>query len=187
MGEAARRKKLGIYPKQTPTPRRVSEMVQQQMNIKLEDAEQIKCECGCLVFLTGSHAFKISALVSPTGQDMVVNKGFLVCLNCQKIYQSEDFLGPDTTQTDAADGYNNADQPDDTPGPVADQPGPQLDGVSASPTDAVTEIVQCGSCHRAIEATLVTKTVDYIDGYYGECLCGEKYFRPDAEDLPEEN
>ena len=65
--------------------------MQQTININLKDAQDVKCtECEGEVFV---HAFlikKISALVSPTGQEVLAPVQVFQCSNCQHI--NKEFL-----------------------------------------------------------------------------------------------
>ena len=79
MGEARERMKLrnqGLLP---PLPQGQG----QQIEVDLTHAKQIGCKCGGKVFLQGGfNLFAISAIVSPTGQDLIANKPVLYCARC---------------------------------------------------------------------------------------------------------
>ncbi len=58
----------------------------QQMPITPEmmrNAKQRECACGCKYFVPAVMVQSISALVSPTGQELVVQHPVLVCLECR--------------------------------------------------------------------------------------------------------
>lgn len=77
MGEAKRRMDagLGFTPGALPA--------NQQIQIDLKNATQKVCECGCQYFQTVSMAYIVSALVSPTGQELLAQRPILVCLQCK--------------------------------------------------------------------------------------------------------
>lgn len=63
-------------------------MQQQQaipVQIDLKNAKQKECPCGCKVFQQAFEVFTVSALVSPTGQEMIASKPVMVCLACRNI------------------------------------------------------------------------------------------------------
>jgi hypothetical protein len=53
-----------------------------QIEVDLTHAKQIQCKCGGKIFLQGINLFSISAIVSPTGQDLIANKPLLYCARC---------------------------------------------------------------------------------------------------------
>jgi len=91
MGEARRReelRKIGALPPQQPGRG-------QTIKVDLTHAKQIRCKCGGKVFLPGGVTlFSVSAIVSPTGQDLIANKP---CAYCAKCFEP---MGPDTTTID---------------------------------------------------------------------------------------
>lgn len=58
---------------------------QQTIRVDLTEADQRTCECGCKLFIPAVTVFKISALVSPTGQEMMAQKPVLVCMDCKSL------------------------------------------------------------------------------------------------------
>jgi len=63
----------------------------QKINIDIADAQPVKCvECDCEKFDMKYLIRKISALLSPSGQDMVIPIQVFACSNCGMI--PEDFM-----------------------------------------------------------------------------------------------
>lgn len=61
---------------------------QQQIRVNLKDAEDIKCdECDCLYFKPAVMIKKLSALISPTGQDTMVPVQLFQCSKCGHVNQ----------------------------------------------------------------------------------------------------
>ena len=79
---------LGKVPGQVP-----GQTGTQQINVNLEDADQMVCDCGCQVFQTGTFVFRISAILSPTGKEVLVNQGILICMQCKTVLQQKDIAG----------------------------------------------------------------------------------------------
>ena len=77
MGEAKRRMDagLGFGPKAL--------QANQQIQIDLKNATQKVCECGCQYFQAVVMAYVVSALVSPTGQELLAQRPILICLQCR--------------------------------------------------------------------------------------------------------
>ena len=73
---------------------------QKQVQMDLRNATPMACHCGSSLFQQAVLVFKVSALVSPTGQELVANQPVLVCLNCKTP------LGVDPEVDKAADGYD---------------------------------------------------------------------------------
>jgi hypothetical protein len=64
----------------------------QQININLKEAEDIKCdECAHLYFSPAVLIKKISALMSPTGKEMLAPIQIFQCSSCNHV--NEQFLG----------------------------------------------------------------------------------------------
>jgi hypothetical protein len=57
----------------------------QQFQIDLKNATPKVCECGSEFFTPAVKLFTVSALVSPTGIDMVAQQPVLVCMGCKKV------------------------------------------------------------------------------------------------------
>jgi len=55
---------------------------QQQIQIDMKNAIPKLCICGCDTFLPATKLFSVSALVSPTGQELTVQQEVLVCKLC---------------------------------------------------------------------------------------------------------
>ena len=77
MGEAARRAAAGgpMFNQLKPG---------QQFQVDLKNAVPKVCECGSELFIPAVKLFTISALVSPTGQELTAQQPVLICLKCQK-------------------------------------------------------------------------------------------------------
>ena len=76
MGEANRLRESGVQFKQM----RPGEQIQ----VDLKNATPKACECGCKYFIPVVMLYTVSALVSPTGQEMMAQQPVLVCLECKK-------------------------------------------------------------------------------------------------------
>ena len=61
----------------------------QQVKVDLSQAETMKCEhCGNVVFIKGTVLKRLSALVSPTGQEAIVPIEIYSCGNCGEVPKS---------------------------------------------------------------------------------------------------
>ena len=82
MGEAARHKqfmmKNGMQPGHT-----------QQINVDLSKSPPRACACGCKYFMQAVTVHVISALVSPTGQELTAQVPVLICLECKAVLSLE--------------------------------------------------------------------------------------------------
>lgn len=56
-----------------------------QLNKMVLEAPNVTCECGCKTFVQVSVLKKISALISPTGRQEVVEIPLYQCSKCGKI------------------------------------------------------------------------------------------------------
>ena len=74
MGEANRLRENGVQFKQM----RPGEQIQ----VDLKNATPKVCECGCKYFIPVAMLYTVSALVSPTGQEMMAQSPVLVCQRC---------------------------------------------------------------------------------------------------------
>ena len=78
MGEAARRRKFmmqnGIKPAGQP----------QQIKVDLSKSPPRACACGCKYFIPAVTVHTISALMSPTGQELTAQVPALICLECKE-------------------------------------------------------------------------------------------------------
>lgn len=57
----------------------------QQIQVDLKDAVPQFCECGSQYFIPAIRVFKLSALLSPTGQELTAQQPVLVCMECKKL------------------------------------------------------------------------------------------------------
>jgi hypothetical protein len=55
----------------------------QQVRVDLKNAVPKTCACGCGYFIQAVKCYTVSALVSPTGQELPVQVPVLVCLDCR--------------------------------------------------------------------------------------------------------
>jgi hypothetical protein len=75
MGEALRMREKGVQFKQLQPG--------QQFQVDLKNAVPKACECGGKYFQAVVMLFTVSALVSPTGQEMLAQQPVLVCMDCK--------------------------------------------------------------------------------------------------------
>jgi hypothetical protein len=80
MGEAIRVNQFGPQarinrPSHNPQP----------IQVDLKNAIPRECKCGCAIFIQGVKLYTISALVSPTGQELIAQQPVLVCKNCGEV------------------------------------------------------------------------------------------------------
>jgi len=75
MGEQRRREMSGFPRIQQLAPG-------QQIQIDLSKATQNVCPCGSKYFVSVIESWTVSALVSPTGQELHANRPALVCSKC---------------------------------------------------------------------------------------------------------
>ncbi|HUT43218.1 MAG TPA: hypothetical protein VMW95_02685 [Desulfobacterales bacterium] len=74
-----KRKKLGLAPQFNALK------PGQQVQVDLKNATQRVCdECGCKYFQPAVMIYTVSALVSPTGQELMAQQPALICLECRK-------------------------------------------------------------------------------------------------------
>ena len=80
MGESMERlKSTGMKMKQL-APGQQIQLTPKQM----ESAVSKVCECGCEYFIPAVKVSTISAIISPTGQELTTQTPCLVCLECHK-------------------------------------------------------------------------------------------------------
>lgn len=77
---------------------KVQPMKPQQVTFNVEGEEPERCVCGCAYFTPAVMVYKVSALVSPTGQELIAQRPVLLCMECRAV------LG----QKKAEGGANNA-------------------------------------------------------------------------------
>ncbi len=61
----------------------------QQIQVDVKDAKPRLCDCGCEYFVPVIKVYTLSALMSPTGQELIVQQPVLVCKGCDKTLQAE--------------------------------------------------------------------------------------------------
>ena len=76
MGEARRLRENGIQMK--------SIRPGEQIVIDVKNATQRECECGCKYFIPVVAVYTVSALMSPTGQELTAQQPVLICMDCKK-------------------------------------------------------------------------------------------------------
>lgn len=57
----------------------------QQVQVDLKNANQRACVCGCKHFIPVMTVYTISALVSPTGQELTAQVPVLICMECKEV------------------------------------------------------------------------------------------------------
>jgi len=77
MGEANRMRENGVQFKHLKPG--------EQIAVDLKNATQKLCECGKDLFIPAVKVYTVSALVSPTGQEMMAQQPVLVCLECKTL------------------------------------------------------------------------------------------------------
>ena len=61
----------------------------QAVEIDPKNAVQQECAtCGCKFFRLVMTVFKVSALVSPTGQELVIQQPVLICTKCEVVLET---------------------------------------------------------------------------------------------------
>ena len=81
MGEAQRRIGMGLVPKGIKPGQPI------QVEIDLKNATPRLCECGCKFFTTAVQLFMVSALLSPTGQELMAQVPALLCRECGTVLE----------------------------------------------------------------------------------------------------
>ena len=76
MEEARRRAELGLHPG-------MNSAQPQQVRVDLKNAVPKNCACGCGYFIQAIKCYTVSALVSPTGQELLAQQPVLVCMECK--------------------------------------------------------------------------------------------------------
>jgi len=83
MGEAKRMQDLGF--KMNPKANQP-----QQIQVDLRNATPQVCnKCGSNLFQPAIMLFSVSALLSPTGQELLAQQPVLVCLSCRESFTGE--------------------------------------------------------------------------------------------------
>lgn len=84
MGEARRRMEAGLMPQNTKPSLRPL-LPGEQIQIDLKNATPKVCECGCKYFIPVVACYTVSALVSPTGQELTAQQPILICMECKSL------------------------------------------------------------------------------------------------------
>jgi len=56
----------------------------QQVSIDVNQLQNVKCECGCEIFVPAVKVKRISAIISPSGKEEKAAVQTLVCIKCKK-------------------------------------------------------------------------------------------------------
>lgn len=75
MGEARRRMEMGLMPQP------------QQIQVDLKNATPRLCACGSKYFTPVVQVFTVSALLSPTGQELMAQVPALLCKDCGTVLE----------------------------------------------------------------------------------------------------
>ncbi len=81
MGEGRRLRENGIQFKQMKPG--------QPIQVDLKNAVPKVCGCGCKYFIPAVQLYTVSALMSPTGQELTAQQPVLVCKDCGKAVGEE--------------------------------------------------------------------------------------------------
>jgi len=57
----------------------------QQIQVDLKNATPKVCDCGCKYFIPVIAVYTVSALVSPTGQELTAQQPVLICKDCGEV------------------------------------------------------------------------------------------------------
>ena len=60
-----------------------------QVNVDLRNAKKLACKCGSELFKIAFEIYRVSAVVSPIGKDLNVQKPVLLCMECDTILQEK--------------------------------------------------------------------------------------------------
>ena len=56
------------------------------IQVDLKNATKQQCECGNDTFIPAIQVYKVSALISPTGQELIANQQVVICTKCFSLY-----------------------------------------------------------------------------------------------------
>lgn len=59
----------------------------QQIEVNVDGQDPEKCSCGCVYFQPAVMIYRVSALVSPTGQELTAQRPVLLCMNCNEPWE----------------------------------------------------------------------------------------------------
>ena len=59
----------------------------QQIQVDLKNATPRVCDCGCKYFIPVIAVYTVSALVSPTGQELTAQQPVLICKDCGELLE----------------------------------------------------------------------------------------------------
>jgi len=55
------------------------------IQVDLKNADPKICGCGCKYFIPVVQVFTVSALLSPTGQELAAQQPVLICMDCKEL------------------------------------------------------------------------------------------------------
>ena len=55
----------------------------QQIQVNVDGQEPEQCACGCVHFKQAIMVYRVSALVSPTGKELIAQRSVLLCMDCE--------------------------------------------------------------------------------------------------------
>lgn len=67
----------------------MAEQPNQQIQVDLKNATQRACKCGCKFFIPVFTVYSVSALMSPTGQELSAQIPVMVCLECKEVLKHD--------------------------------------------------------------------------------------------------
>jgi hypothetical protein len=81
------RTRHGAVPMPQPRVREVPPGTPIQVDLK--NATMQKCECGNTTFTPAVQVYKVSAILSPNGQELIANQQVVICTKCQKLFDGK--------------------------------------------------------------------------------------------------
>jgi hypothetical protein len=61
-----------------------------QFEVDIKNTTEITCTCGSKYFTGAVMLRKVSAIVSPTGQEMIAQQPVIICVKCHEPYVSDE-------------------------------------------------------------------------------------------------
>jgi hypothetical protein len=59
------------------------------IQVDLNHATIQNCECGNSTFSPAIQVYKVSAILSPTGQELIARQEVVICSKCSKIFEGK--------------------------------------------------------------------------------------------------
>lgn len=69
--------------------RQATPMQPQQIMVDINDQIPEACSCGCVYFVPAIMIYKVSALLSPTGKELLAQRPVLLCQHCNTVYEQQ--------------------------------------------------------------------------------------------------